>query len=334
MTNDRDEEFLRTKLTDGLHPAEVDLWPTVAEALPNARTAWPWRRIALCLAAPLLIAAGVLAGTAEFTNLRENPRPSFAPEANTGYAITYERQYFTLDSDLLAGLAANHNGEVSADGWLPMSCGINGFLHLPDEDEMNRYSRAVRGYDSWGELTAATDLPLAQNALLDTEANNFAAVSLYPSGMIEIPEEYDGRPYTPKAQEYPAGLIPVGRGETPDKLYRRTPWHLRCGNDGCRLSGRCRAGDRGPALPPKERRADLGMRKLPNGKRQHCADSALHQQPELDVLCAVQRLFCAGWHFVSGLLQATHGRPGLQRQAGGYLGRTEGGAEWVYIIRT
>ena len=92
MTNDRDEKFLRTKLTDGLHPAEVDLWPAVAEALPNARTAWPWRRIALCLAAPLLIAAGVLAGTAEFTNLRENPRPSFAPEANTGYAITYERQ--------------------------------------------------------------------------------------------------------------------------------------------------------------------------------------------------------------------------------------------------
>ena len=29
MTNDRDEEFLRTKLTDGLHPAEVDLWPAV-----------------------------------------------------------------------------------------------------------------------------------------------------------------------------------------------------------------------------------------------------------------------------------------------------------------
>lgn len=66
MTNDRDEEFLRTKLTDGLHPAEVDLWPAVAETLPNARPAWPWRRIALCLAAPLLIAAGVLAGTAGY----------------------------------------------------------------------------------------------------------------------------------------------------------------------------------------------------------------------------------------------------------------------------
>lgn len=41
MTNDRDEEFLRTKLTDGLHPAEVDLWPAVAEALPNARPHGP-----------------------------------------------------------------------------------------------------------------------------------------------------------------------------------------------------------------------------------------------------------------------------------------------------
>ena len=138
------------------------------------------------------------------------PAPSFAPEANTGYAITYERQYFTLDSDLLAGLTANHNGEVSADGWLPMHCGINGFLHLPDEDEMNRYSRAVRGFDSWGELTAATDLPLAQNALLDTEANNFAAVSLYPSGMIEIPEEYDGRPTRRKRRNTRPGLSPLG----------------------------------------------------------------------------------------------------------------------------
>ena len=29
-------------------------------------------------------------------------------------------------------------------------------------------------------------------------------------------------PYTPKFQEYPAGFIPIGRGDTPDKLYLRT----------------------------------------------------------------------------------------------------------------
>ena len=117
MKYDREEAYLHEKLTGGLHPAGVDLWPAVAEHLPDAPPArHPRWKLAICLAAPLLIAAGVLAGTAEFTNLRENPRPSFAPEANTGYAITYERQYFTLDGDLMAGLVANHNGETAADG--------------------------------------------------------------------------------------------------------------------------------------------------------------------------------------------------------------------------
>ena len=35
------------------------------------------------------------------------------------------------------------------------------------------------------------------------------SIALYPSGMIDIPDEYDdGMPYTPKFQEYPAGFIP------------------------------------------------------------------------------------------------------------------------------
>ena len=111
MKYDREEAYLHEKLTGGLHPTGVDLWPAVAEHLPDTPPArHPRWKLAICLAAPLLIAAGVLAGTAEFTNLRENPRPSFAPEANTGYAITYERQYFALDADLLAGMVANHNG--------------------------------------------------------------------------------------------------------------------------------------------------------------------------------------------------------------------------------
>ena len=224
MKYDREEAYLREKLTDGLHPADVDLWPAVAEHLPDARPARHWRRLCICLAAPLLIAAGVLAGTAEFTNLRENPRPSFAPEANTGYAITYERQYFALDEDLLAGMVANHNGEMSDDGWLPMNASINGQLHPTDADYADWYARAARGYDSWVEMTAATGLPLAQNTLLDEgDTSTFPSIAMYPSGMIDIPEEYDdGRPYTPKFQEYPAGFIPIGRGDTPDKLYLRT----------------------------------------------------------------------------------------------------------------
>ena len=35
MTFDRDEQFLHEKLSSELHPAPVDLWPTVAEALPT-----------------------------------------------------------------------------------------------------------------------------------------------------------------------------------------------------------------------------------------------------------------------------------------------------------
>ena len=58
MTFDRDEQFLHEKLSADLHPAPVDLWPAVAENLP----AKPHRRhLWLCLAAPLLIAAGVAA---------------------------------------------------------------------------------------------------------------------------------------------------------------------------------------------------------------------------------------------------------------------------------
>ena len=36
MKYDREEAYLREKLTDGLHPADVDLWPAVAEHLPDA----------------------------------------------------------------------------------------------------------------------------------------------------------------------------------------------------------------------------------------------------------------------------------------------------------
>ncbi len=222
MKFDRDEEFLCQKLADGLHPTTVDIWHAVAEALPCDRPVRHWRRLCICLAAPLLIAAGVLAGTAEFTNLRENPRPSFAPEATTGYAITYERQYFTLDEDLLAGMVANHNGKTAADGTKPASGSTSGRLHPSEKDERNVYSKAARGYDSWGEMTAATGLPLVQNALLDEgETDDGSAVSLYTDDLPKIPVDADGRVFMVLPQRYPAGCIPIGRGETPEKLYLR-----------------------------------------------------------------------------------------------------------------
>lgn len=222
MKYDREEAYLREKLADGLHPAGVDLWPSVAEALTGTRPARHWRRFVICLAAPLLIAAGVLAGTAKFTNLRENPRPSFAPEANTGYAITYERQYFALDSDFLMGMIANHNGETAADGTKPASGSTSGRLHPSEEDARNVYAKAARGYDSWGEMTAATGLPLVQNAVLDAgETDDGSVIALYTDDLPKIPVGADGRVLMVLPQRYPAGCIPIGRGETPEKLYLR-----------------------------------------------------------------------------------------------------------------
>ena len=75
MTFDRDEQFLHEKLSADLHPAPVDLWPAVAENLP----AKPHRRhLWLCLAAPLLIAAGVVARGAQFRPAHEPP-PQLCP---------------------------------------------------------------------------------------------------------------------------------------------------------------------------------------------------------------------------------------------------------------
>lgn len=223
MKYDREETYLHEKLTGGLHPAGVDLWPAVAEHLPDAPPArHPRWKLAICLAAPLLIAAGVLAGTAEFTNLRENPRPSFAPEANTGYAITYERQYFALDSDLMAGMVANHNGEIAADGTKPASGSMSGSLHPSEKDMRSVYAKAARGYDSWGEMTAAMGLPLVQNAVLDAgETDDGSAIALYTDDSPEIPVGADGRVFMVLPQRYPAGFIPIGRGKTPEKLYLR-----------------------------------------------------------------------------------------------------------------
>ena len=157
MTFDRDEQFLHEKLSADLHPAPVDLWPAVAENLP----AKPHRRhLWLCLAAPLLIAAGVVARGAQFTDLRTNPRPSFAPDATAGYAISYERQYYTLPADLWAGMQANHALETAEDGTLPMSGHFDGYLYLTGSDGRTTYSNASRGYESWSAMAEATGLPL------------------------------------------------------------------------------------------------------------------------------------------------------------------------------
>ncbi len=207
MTFDRDEQFLHEKLSADLHPAPVDLWPAVAENLP----AKPRRRhLWLCLAAPLLIAAGVAATGAQFTDLRTNPRPSFAPDATAGYAISYERQYYTLPADLWAGMQANHNLEAAADGTRPAGGIMHGRIYPNNHDKQNIYSKAARGYETWSAMAEATDLPLAGNSVLDAGEPE-PAVQLF----IRITADNG---YWEESSLAQVGFIPVGN-EAPEKLY-------------------------------------------------------------------------------------------------------------------
>lgn len=166
MTPDRDETLLREALQKGLHPAETDLWPAVAEALPAGQKRYNRRtralRLAVCIGAPLLLAAGVLLGRVQFTNLRTNPRPSFAPDKNTGYAIQYDQTAYALPDKLMDSLMAHYNGQRDADGVPPMCIDTSGYNVLPSGGP------GGRGYDSWADLTEATGLPLLQNDLLDS----------------------------------------------------------------------------------------------------------------------------------------------------------------------
>lgn len=166
MTPDRDETLLREALNAGLHPAETDLWPAVAEALPDAPK-HPARRVralrlAVCIGAPLLLAAGALLGRVQFTDLRTNPRPSFAPDKNTGYAIQYDQTAYALPDKLMDSLLAHYNNQPDADGVPPMHISTSGYNVLPSGGP------GGRGYDSWADLTEATGLPLLQSDLLDS----------------------------------------------------------------------------------------------------------------------------------------------------------------------
>lgn len=207
MTYDRDEQFLHEKLSADLHPAPVDLWPAVAEALP----AKPHRRhLWLCLAAPLLIAAGVAATGAQFTDLRTSPRPSFAPDATAGYVISYERQYYTLPTDLWAGMQANHDLEVAEDGTRPAGGIMFGRVYPDSHDKQNIYSKASRGYETWSAMAKATGLPLAENSVLDAGEPE-PAVQLFTRITAD-------NGYWEESSLAQVGFIPIGK-EAPEKLY-------------------------------------------------------------------------------------------------------------------
>lgn len=232
MTPDRDEALLRRALQEGLHPAETDLWPAVAEALPAGQKRHDRRvralRLAICIGAPLLLAAGVLLGQVQFTNLRTNPRPSFAPENNTGYAIQYDQTAYALPDELMDSLMAHYNGKRDADGVPPMHISTSGY------NVFTVGGPGGRGYDSWADLTKATGLPLLQNALLDsaTPGDAIRWNSLLPEKAPEGSEDwteqdfilYYNRLYY--LQEKPAGFTVTWSATSdsqmaPDALFAR-----------------------------------------------------------------------------------------------------------------
>ena len=188
MTPDRDETLLREALEKGLHPAETDLWPAVAQALPAGQKRQARRsralRLAICIGAPLLLAAGALLGRAQFTNLRTDPRPSFAPDKNTGYAIRYDQTAYALPDKLMDSLIAHCNGEWDDDGMPPMHISCSG-RNLPP-----KYGPGGRGYSSWADLTEATGLPLLQNDLLDSGTPDHSIHVLPDSDEILLPDNW------------------------------------------------------------------------------------------------------------------------------------------------
>lgn len=134
-----------------------------AAARPRRRPGW---RLAVCLAAPLLLAAGVLASEATFTNLREDPRPSFAPQANTGYAVSLPYRTFpadTLGKELREDLL-DFQDENRGSGEEQNGISVGGYNLL--------FKYAYRKYGSqyfeqWQDLLEYTGLPLLRNELLE-----------------------------------------------------------------------------------------------------------------------------------------------------------------------
>ena len=227
MTPDRDEALLRRALQEGLHPAETDLWPAVAEALPAGEKRYRRRtralRLVICIGAPLLLAAGVLLGRAEFTNLRTNPRPSFAPDKNTGYAIQYDQTAYQLPDRLMDSLMAHARDEADDDGLAPMHSSFSG-RNLPSTN-----GPGGRGYASWTELTAATGLPLLQSDLLDA-GKPMDAIWLFPTWPTPLPEGWESwssealNAYINRInlpQTLPAGFSVAWQDDTPQYLYPR-----------------------------------------------------------------------------------------------------------------
>lgn len=153
--------------------AQVRCPARVAEAAaapaPRRRLGW-----VICLAAPLLIAAGVLARV-EFTNLHDTPHPSYAPDAVGGYALHYTLTTHPLDTlgETVQTLAAEERYPTFRAGTERYSFSQIG-MHLCNTDLLIHYPNGIEkaeviadAADGLADAAELTGLPLLRNDFVD-----------------------------------------------------------------------------------------------------------------------------------------------------------------------
>lgn len=151
-------------------PARV----AVAAAQPAKRRRFGW---VICLAAPLLLAAGVLARV-EFTNLHNTPHPSYAPDAVGGYALHYTLTTHPLDTlgETVQTLAAKDRRPAFLYGQAPDRYGFSMMLMpLQNSDLLIHYPNDIEkaevftdAADSLQDAAELTNLPLLRNDFVDS----------------------------------------------------------------------------------------------------------------------------------------------------------------------
>lgn len=142
-----------------------------AQPAPRRRFGW-----VICLAAPLLLAAGVLARV-KFTNLHNTPHPSYAPDAVGGYALHYTLTTHPLDTlgEAVQTLAAEERQPAFQRMRTPdhysfsqmvMTLGNSDLLiHYPNDIE--KAEVFTDAADSLQDAAELTNLPLLRNDLVD-----------------------------------------------------------------------------------------------------------------------------------------------------------------------
>lgn len=151
-------------------PARV----AVAAAQPAPRRRFGW---VICFAAPLLLAAGVLARV-EFTNLHNTPHPSYAPNAVGGYALHYTLTTHPLDTlgEAVQTLAAEERQPAFLQGQAPDRYGFSMMLMpLQNSDLLIHYPNDIEkaevftdAADSLQDAAELTNLPLLRNDFVDS----------------------------------------------------------------------------------------------------------------------------------------------------------------------